>query len=303
MVGHWLTGSPDLYETSGYRPPGTHDGVAVGNNANQLTYSDDLPANLTGQGQSLDLTAGNVGMAVGNSSWVDTGYVTTFDSDIASAFTVAFWAKGTPGEWGGWVTKGGEGGKGWQIRRMGSDNVAGFTLRGVDNDDGWGSGININDGNWHHYVGIWDQASGTRKLYVDGAFSHTVNNNPSQVLSLSQGSHVVFGGMQEDNGTYRGDRWTSCLLFDVRIYKYALSDSAIQSLIPPSTPPTLTIQTWPGNQVRIAWPTSSAGYSIEQSSSAETGWGPSGLSIGVEGSENAAYAPITTGPQFFRLKK
>jgi hypothetical protein len=68
-------------------------------------------------------------------------------------------------------------------------------------------------------------------------------------------------------------------------------------------PPVLTIQAWPGNQVRLAWPTSFIGYGIEQSSSLASGWGPSGLSVTVEGSENVAYAPTTGSPQFFRLKK
>ena len=75
-------------------------------------------------------------------------------------------------------------------------------MRGVDNEDGWGSGINVNDGNWHHYVGIWDQATGTRTLYVDGVFSHVVYNNPSQAMSLAPGAHLMFGGMQDESADY-----------------------------------------------------------------------------------------------------
>ena len=306
LLGHWLSGAADLVETSGYRPSGTHDGVAVGANAGSLAFSSDMPADFTGQ--SLDLTAGTVGVQVANSANWDGGYVPTFDADIPAKFTVAFWAKGMPGTWAGWVTKCGEpvGGKGWQLRRMGGDPVAGFTIRGIDNEDGTGSGINVNDGNWHHYVGIWEQATGTRRLYVDGVFSHVVNNSPSEVMSQAPGAHLVFGGLQDESGAYWSDRWVSCLLFDVRIYNAPISEGRIQSLLTssvPSVPPVLTIQAWPGNQVRIAWPTSSPGYSIEESSSVMGGWGPSGLSVGVEGSENAAYAPTTTSPQFFRLKK
>jgi hypothetical protein len=187
---------------------------------------------------------------------------------------------------------------------MGTDNIAGFTMRGIDNEDGWGSGINVNNGNWHHYVGIWDQAAGTRTLYVDGVFSHVVYNNTSQAMNLAAGAHLMFGGMQDEDGNYWNERWVSCLLFDVRIYNAPISEGRIQSLVTgPSVPTALSIQPWPVNQVRISWPTSSPGYSIEQSSSVTGGWGDAGLSIGVEGSENAAYAPITTGPQFFRLKK
>jgi len=79
----------------------------------------------------------------------------------------------------------------------------------------------------------------------------------------------------------------------------------MQSLITPTvkTPPELTIQPWTGNQVRISWPTSFAGYAIEQSSTVWGGWGPSGLSVSVDGSEYVTYAPTTVSPQFFRLKK
>ena len=53
----------------------------------------------------------------------------------------------------------------------------------------------------------------------------------------------------------------------------------------------------------ISWPASATGYSVEKSSAVTGGWGPSGLSVAVEGPENAAYAPATASSQFFRLKK
>lgn len=302
LIGHWLSGTPDLVETSGFRPAGTHDGVAVGNTG-ALTYSYDVPVGFSGQ--SLDLTAGNVGVSVANSAWIDAGYLDTFDTNIWAKFTVAFWAKGFPAnEWAGWVTKGGEDGIGWQIRRMWNDNIAGFTMRGIDNEDGWGSGINVNNADWHHYVGIWEQASGTRRLYVDGVYSHTVYNDPSQVMRLGSAAHLVFGGMQEAGGAYRSSRWVSCLLYDVRIYDAPVSDARLQSLLTvPTVPVTLTIQVWPGNQLRITWPTTAPGYTLEQSSDVSSGWAASAIPVGVEAAEYAAYAPITTEPQFFRLRK
>jgi len=277
--------------------------VAVGDNAGSLTFSSEMPAGFTGQ--SLDLNVGTVGVRVANSANGDVGYQPTFDTDIAAKFTVAFWAKGFPAvDWAGWVTKDGEG-AGWQLRRMGGDPVAGFTIRGIGGDpDGWGSGINVNNANWHHFVGIWDQAAGTRTLYVDGVFSHVVYTTPNQAMSLAPGAHLMFGGRENGSGSIDGGRWAPCQLFDVRIYNAPVSEYLIQSLITgPSVPTFLSIEPWPGNQVRIAWPTSSPGYSIEQSSDVSGGWGPSGLPIGVEGSENAAYAPTTNSAQFFRLKR
>lgn len=301
LLGHWLSGAMNLAETSGYRPAGTHDGVAVGNTG-ALAYSTDVPPGFS-SAFSLDLTAGGVGVMVNNSANTDGGYQPTFDTDIAAKFTIAFWAKGFPGGWSPWVSKRGDSGIGWQLRRMSEDPIAGFTLRGVDNEDGWGSSINVSNNNWHHFVGIWDQATGTRKLYVDGVFSHTVYNTVGQTMSLAAGKHLALGARAQDGAGF--ENYFAGKLFDVRVYNQIVSEAYIQSLINPpvTTPPELTIQPWTGNQVRISWPTSFAGYAIEQSSTVPAGWGPSGLSVIVEGSEYVAYAPTTTSPQFFRLKR
>ena len=299
LIGHWLSGAADLVETSGYRPAGTHDGVAVGGNAGALAFASDIPLGYIGQ--SLDLRAGNVGVMVTNSADTDGAYQPTFDTEIADDFTIAFWAKGLPGDWNPWVSKRGEGGIGWQLRRMGGDPIAGFTLRGVDNDDGWGSSINVNDNpaKWHHFAGVWDQLTGTRALYVDGVLSHLVYNNPSQTMSLATGKHLALGAREGGGPDFEG--YFSGLLFDVRIYDYRLTAQQVTSLVVGH--PTLKIQRWTGNQVRISWPTAFSGFSIQQSSLLTSGWGLSGLSVTVEGSENVAYAPAAVIPQFFRLKQ
>ena len=121
----------------------------------------------------------------------------TYDDVIRSKFTIAFWAKGFPGTWAGWVSKRGEDGIGWQLRRMGGDPIAGFTMRGIDNEDGWGSTINVNDTSWHHYAGVWNQATGTRTLYVDGVLSHVVNNAVGQMMNLAATKHLVLGARQQ----------------------------------------------------------------------------------------------------------
>ena len=301
LIGHWLSGAASLAETSGHTPAGTHDGVAIGGNAGALNYSSDVPSDFTGL-SSLDLSAGNVGVMVANSANTDAGYLATFDTEIATNFSIAFWAKGMPTEWNPWVAKRGEDGIGWQLRRMGNDPIAGFTIRGVDNDDGGGSSIDVNDGNWHHYVGIWNQPTGTRTLYVDGVLSHVVNNNPSQALALAANKHLALGARQGGGTDFEG--YFAGLLFDVRIYNDAVSVARIQSLLTaPIVPPTLTIQGWTGNQVRISWPTSFTGYQLQQSSTLTSGWDTSGLIVTVENSENVAYAPASGIPQFFRLKK
>ena len=249
LVGRWVSGAQSLSETSGYRVAGTHDGVAIGGNAGLLAYSSDVPAGF--EGKSLDLTAGNVGVSINKSASTDTGYVNTYDDVIHSQFTVAFWAKGFPTTWNPWVAKGGENNIGWQVRRMENDPVAGFTMRGIDNDDGRGSPINVNNANWHHFAGVWSQATGTRTLYVDGVFSHTVSNNPSELMTLAPGSHLGLGARQvASGGGYDG--YFAGKLFDVRIYNTVLSQSDVLLLIPPPMPAGLLAT--PGNaKVGLLW--------------------------------------------------
>jgi hypothetical protein len=69
------------------------------------------------------------------------------------------------------------------------------------------------------------------------------------------------------------------------------------------TPPTLTIRPWTGNQVRLSWPSSATGYSLQKTATLPSGWGPAGLTVTTEGAEEAAYAPASASLQFYRLMK
>ena len=228
LVGRWGAGTESLADTSGFTPAGTHDGVAVGGNAASLTYSSDVPPGFTGK--SIDLSAGEVGISINNSATTDAAYVNTFDEGIREHVTIAFWAKGIPGTWSPWVAKGGENGVGYQVRRVDQEPIAGFTIRGLGNEDGRGSTINILEGQpaWHHYAGVWDQTTGIRSLYVDGVLSHDVNTL-GQVMSLASGRHLALGARQNDvNGGY-GNYFVG-QLYDVRIYKQKLFSNQVQAL-------------------------------------------------------------------------
>ena len=235
LIGRWISGAANLSETSGYRPAGTHDGVAVGTPA-ALAFSSDLPPGCTGQ--SLDLRAGNVGVMVTNSATTDGGYLNTYDDVIRNKFTIAFWAKGFPGGWNPWVSKRGES-IGWQLRRMENDPVAGFTLRGVDNEDGRGSSINVNDTSWHHFVGVWNQATGTRTLYVDGVLSHVVNNTVGQMMNLAAAKHLALGAREQGGTGF--EAYFSGLLCDVRIYNIPLFSNQVYAVMTTPMAPDLSM--------------------------------------------------------------
>jgi hypothetical protein len=67
--------------------------------------------------------------------------------------------------------------------------------------------------------------------------------------------------------------------------------------------PPLTIQKWTGNQVRISWPSSATGYTLQSSTAVNSGYGNAGLTVTTEGSEFVAYATVGSGAQFYRLSK
>lgn len=229
LVGHWVSFAENLTDHSGYTPAGTHNGAAVGN-AGGLAYSPDVPPGFAGC--SLDLTAGGVGVRITNSTTNEVGYANTFDEGVSNQLTVAFWAKGFPAQWSPWVAKRGDAvggvGMGWQIRRMDQQPFAGFTLRGVDGEDGFGSAINVSNSPavWRHFAGVWDQAAGTRTFYVDGVLSHVLYNTPSQTMRLAPGQALTLGARADGGTGYHA--FFPGLLYDVRIYKQVLFSNQVQ---------------------------------------------------------------------------
>ena len=127
---------------------------------------------------------------------------------------------------------------GWQVRRHSTDPYACYTLRGLNNDDGTASGTNINDTNltWHHFAAVWDQSTGTRTLYVDGAVSSVTNNVIGQIMSQSADRHLMLGARQQNADT-NYDGFFSGLLYDVRIYNQVLFANQVQSVMTTPTTP------------------------------------------------------------------
>ena len=239
LIGQWITGATDLADKSGFRPAGTHDGYAVGGNAGALTFNGDVPPGYTGQ--SLDLSAGSVAVMITNSAASELGYVETFDNQMADKFSISFWAKGTPAAtWDQWISKRGEDNLGYQVRRH-SDTTPcrpTFTLRGTAGEDDPWAGATVDSDNWHHYAATWDGTTGVRKLYVDGTSIIGLSGDFGP-MALATGDHLVIGG--RDQGGY--GHFFQGLLYDVRIYSYALSQLDIGVLVAPPTSFTIGLST------------------------------------------------------------
>lgn len=107
----------------------------------------------------------------------------------------------------------------------------------MDDDNGYGGTINVNENPavWHHFAGVWDQSSGTRKLYVDGVLSIVNYNALGQTMRLAPSQALTLGARADGVNGYQA--YLAGLLYDVRIYKQALFASEVQTVM--TTPTTL----------------------------------------------------------------
>lgn len=143
--------------------------------------------------------------------------------------TVAAWVKTDVATgWNGYITRDGEGGRGWQIRQRGGNKRACFTTRpgsSTNDQDGEASTMEIADNVWHFVVGVYDLASGKKKLYIDGRFN--TEDDLYGPISYSR-ANVALGGRQRDGGNHDGQ--ANVVLDDVRIYNHPLSSRQIAGL-------------------------------------------------------------------------
>ena len=225
LIGYWEFEN-DLIDSSGAHAAGTHDGAAEGT----IAYAAGPD---TAFGQGLDLT-GAGGVKINNTQNGEAGYVDTFDAAINSGagFSISFWAQGLPGNWNPWLSKRGETGEGFQVRRHSSNGSPTFTLRGTaGTDDPLGvSNISSGQPKWIHFLGTWDSSTGERKLYVDGVEDTGV----AQTGDISEGgpgnapAYWLTIGMRHNNAdpTIFGN-FFSGQIDDVAIWNRPLSASEI----------------------------------------------------------------------------
>ena len=181
-------------------------------------YSDDSPFE---GGKGVNLTGGKfISISDGSTQ-------STFDGD--SEFSISLWAKGWPdGDWEPFVSKRGEAGQGWQIRRRGADaDWVAFTLRGPGNDD-WAVQQNINDEKWHHLVGTF--GDGQRAIYIDG---EQVGTEERLGGVAPTGSQLVIGARDSSGNAFNDPDigyHSNVLMDDIRFYRASLSAEDVTSI-------------------------------------------------------------------------
>jgi hypothetical protein len=221
LVGQWLSGPQNMTDVSGFSPAGIHDATVQ---SGSTYWTNDVPASAPPGSSALYLTG--AGLLVANSSTADAAYTNTFDNMTYNGMTVMCWAKGWPGGWNPWVSKYGESGQGWQMRVNNGGEDSCWTIRGTGGSEDMAASIGSNDGNWHHYAGTYSPLTGVRSLYVDGVLAATQTGQGP--FNPSTDSHLMIGA--RDNGGNNFGNYFTGMLYDVRVYDYALPQNQVVSV-------------------------------------------------------------------------
>jgi len=153
--------------------------------------------------------------------------------DLIEAITVAAWFKVNRFDmrWQALVTKGDSA---WRLQRTAEENTLSFHCTGVKSTDpNWPMGVagrkNVNDGQWHHVVGVYDGA--TISLYVDGEID---NSSPASGRIQTNDFAVVIGGNSE-----RTDRPWNGMIDEVCILACPIDANEVRALYSGKAPTSL----------------------------------------------------------------
>ncbi|MFC1635968.1 LamG domain-containing protein [Planctomycetota bacterium] len=156
----------------------------------------------------------------GDGDYIEIGNKSAFD--IANAITVATWIKvdSFDKRWQAIVTKGDTA---WRIQRTAAEDTLAFKCTGIEST-GSRHGIegyrSVNDGKWHHAVGIYDGS--TVSLYIDGV----LDNSCEASGSIQMNDAPVFIGANSEVS----DREWSGLIDEVCIFACAMDANAVNEL-------------------------------------------------------------------------
>jgi predicted alpha-1,6-mannanase (GH76 family) len=212
-IGYWR-----LDETSGSiardyvaDDNGTYSSVLLGQPGNRLVDTH---------------TAAQFGVLAANTSCV-TNIAIDFATPANAAFSVEAWVKGGPQTTdAGLVTKGyGGGGEQFNLDCGGGNHAFRFFVRDASGTARLATSSVVPDNQWHHLVGVCDQANGFVRLYVDGANVAQGTLAPNTGI-LGSSASVSIGSRQAGLGTAYNNQFVGDME-EVAIYGYALSPSQV----------------------------------------------------------------------------
>jgi len=180
-----------------------------------------------------------------------TAYVTIPKSIgvAGSGFTIAFWIKTTDTGGGNqWYQGHGlvDGEQGGVTTDFGTALVGGNFALGIGQPDTTLTSVKfINDGNWHHVAGTWNQMTGAMQVYVDGSLD---NSCAGPTGARASPPNLIIGKTPDSAQYFNG------VLDEVRLYTNVLTATEIGLLaeLPPNAPTGLAAVAGVG-QVALSW--------------------------------------------------
>jgi len=144
--------------------------------------------------------------------------------DIEGPITIAAWFKVNTFDkrWQALITKGDTS---WRLQRYAEDNTLAFHCTGIasvtsERPEGIEGKKNVNDGQWHHVVGVYDGSE--ILLYIDGVLDNS--SKASGEIRMND-SAVIIGGNSEQSGR----EWNG-LIDEVDIIGGAIDANAVHAL-------------------------------------------------------------------------
>ena len=184
--------------------------------------------------------AGLVATFDGNGDCVDLGNHPMFNPG-ADDFSISVWVNMSSynGNWANVIVgKRGEGGLGWQLRRLADTHRISFTTRNCGDQDGWGPGgqdIPLNE--WVHIAAVRE---GTQKcLYIDGE-KEAVSDICDYIEDCD---HNVYIGARANGDNTGPEAFFNGMIDDLRIYNCALTYPQVLELLG-FVPTNLITDTW-----------------------------------------------------------
>ncbi len=200
-VGYWQLGEKSASEKaadiSGNGAHGIYQGGAVAGQKGALSGSSDLCTLFDGQ----------------------SGYVSLGKEDVfrfTTALSIEAWIKtsGFKHDWEAIVTKGDSS---WRLSRYANSRRVSFECNGGGTSHSLPSARNVDDGQWHHLVGVYDGFA--KYLYIDGVLEAVA----SYTQVVDQNKELVFIG---ENSEARGRNFNGSM-DEVALYNRALGASQV----------------------------------------------------------------------------
>ena len=241
LHGYWTFDSDTvdsgiIVESSGYQAAGTHDGTLVGSGITFNPISGE-PGNHLNSGNYISFKSDSYAQIKNTRVTAESAtYKNSFDFG-GKPFTISCWVKGLPdGSWEPYISKYGEGGYGYQLRRKSTSSVPTLTYRNASgknrteevDDPGpniTGAYTNLNDGEWHNLVAVY---GGTyRELYMDGKLITRIADTVVDCSGTNES--LVFSG-RFNGSSSKIEAFANIALDDVAIYSGALRNNQITYL-------------------------------------------------------------------------